>query len=414
MAPPVLRPLTRARATVFAGPDVDVPPRRRAVLAIFAMAIGSFAIGTSEFVTMGLLPDIADGLGVSIPQGGYLISAYAVGVVLGAPVIAAAGARMPRRRLLGVLMLFSAAANVLTAVAPGPVGVTAARLLAGLPHGAYFGVASLLAASLVLPERRGQAVSSVMLGLAAANVVGVPAATWLGQAVGWRSAYWTVSAIAVLCVLATAMLVPSAPGSSAASVRRELSALRRPQVWLTVLVGMIGFGGMFSMYSYIAPLITDVTGMSAGSIPLILLAFGVGGVLGTVAGGRAADRALVPSLVASLSLMVLLLAGLTVLAQTAIGITVGVFVIAFNGSVLVTCLQMRLMDVAGDARTLGAALNHASLNAANALGAWLGGLVIGAGLGLLAPSWVGAALAAGGLGVLMVSVLLERHTDQPT
>ncbi|MBA2509512.1 MAG: MFS transporter [Nocardioidaceae bacterium] len=378
------------------------------------MAIGSFAIGTSEFVTMGLLPDIADGLGVSIPQGGYLISAYAVGVVLGAPVIAAAGARMPRRRLLGVLMLFSAAANVLTAVAPGPVGVTAARLLAGLPHGAYFGVASLLAASLVLPERRGQAVSSVMLGLAAANVVGVPAATWLGQAVGWRSAYWTVSAIAVLCVLATAMLVPSAPGSSAASVRRELSALRRPQVWLTVLVGMIGFGGMFSMYSYIAPLITDVTGMSAGSIPLILLAFGVGGVLGTVAGGRAADRALVPSLVASLSLMVLLLAGLTVLAQTAIGITVGVFVIAFNGSVLVTCLQMRLMDVAGDARTLGAALNHASLNAANALGAWLGGLVIGAGLGLLAPSWVGAALAAGGLGVLMVSVLLERHTDQPT
>jgi len=410
----VLRPLARARATVFAGPDVDVPPRRRAVLAIFAMAIGSFAIGTSEFVTMGLLPDIADGLGVSIPQGGYLISAYAVGVVLGAPVIAAAGARMPRRRLLGVLMLCFAAANVLTAVAPGPVGVTAARLLAGLPHGVYFGVASLLAASLVLPERRGQAVSSVMLGLAAANVVGVPAATWLGQAVGWRSAYWTVSAIAVLCVLATAMLVPTAPGSSAASVRRELSALCRPQVWLTVLVGMIGFGGMFSMYSYIAPLITDVTGMSAGSIPLILLAFGVGGVLGTVAGGRAADRALVPSLVASLSLMVLLLAGLTVLAQTAIGITVGVFVIAFNGSVLVTCLQMRLMDVAGDARTLGAALNHASLNAANALGAWLGGLVIGAGLGLLAPSWVGAALAAGGLGVLMVSVLWERHTDQPT
>lgn len=390
-----------------------MPPRRRAVLAIFAMAIGSFAIGTSEFVTMGLLPDIADGLGVSIPQGGYLISAYAVGVVIGAPVIAAAGARMPRRRLLGVLMLAFAAANVLTAVAPGLVGVTAARLLAGLPHGAYFGVASLLAASLVLPERRGQAVSSVMLGLAAANVVGVPAATWLGQALGWRSAYWTVSAIAVLCVLTMAMLVPSASGSSETSVRRELGALRRPQVWLTVLVGTIGFGGMFSMYSYIAPLITDVTGLSAGRIPLVLLAFGVGGVLGTVAGGRAADRALVPSLVASLCLRVLLLAGLTVLAQTAIGITAGVFAIAFNGSVLVTCLQMRLMDVAGDAQTLGAALNHASLNAANALGAWLGGLVIGAGLGLLAPSWVGAALAVCGLGVLMVSVWLGRRTGQP-
>ncbi len=403
------RPVTRARASVFAGPGIDVPPRRRAVLAIIAMAVGSFAIGTSEFVTMGLLPEISGGLGVSIPQGGHLISSYAIGVVIGAPLIAAFGARLPRRRLLGLLMLAFALANIATAVAPGLLGVTAARFVAGLPHGAYFGVASLLAASLVLPERRGRAVSSVMLGLAAANVAGVPAATWLGQTLGWRSAYWSVAVIALLCVLAMAMLVPSAPGSDEASVGRELGALRRPQVVLTLLVGTVGFGGMFAMYSYIAPLVTEVSGMGAARIPLVLLAFGVGGVLGTLAGGRAADRALVPSLVASLTLMVVLLVALTVLAQNPVAITGGVFAVAFNGSVLVTCLQMRLMDVAGDAQTLGAALNHASLNAANALGAWLGGLVIAAGLGYLAPSWVGAGLAVGGLGILSASVLLERR-----
>ncbi len=404
--------MTRARATVFAGPGADVPPRRRAALAIAAMAIGSFALGTTEYVTMGLLPEITDGVAVTIPEGGHLISAYAVGVVVGAPLIAAFGARLPRRRLLGILMLAFALANVATAVAPGFLGVAASRFVAGLPHGAYFGVASLLAASLVLPERRGQAVSSVMLGLAAANVAGVPAATWLGQAFGWRSAFWAVAAIAVLCVLAMAVLVPSAPGRPEATVGRELGALRRTQVWLTLLVGTVGFGGIFAMYSYVAPTVTDVAGMSASLVPLVLLAFGVGGVLGTIAGGRAADRALLPSLVVSLTATAGLLAGFTVLAQHPVGITAGVFVVAFNASVLVTCLQMRLMDVAGDAQTLGAALNHASLNAANALGAWLGGLVIAAGLGYTAPSWVGSALAVAGLVVLGVSVLLERRADR--
>ena len=401
--------MTRTRATAFAGPGEDVPPRRRATFAIIAMAMGSFAIGTTEFVSMGLLPEITTGVGVTIPQGGQLISAYALGVVVGAPLIAVFGARLPRRRLLGVLMLAFAGANVATALAPGFGSLTAARFVAGLPHGAYFGVAALVAASLVTAGRRAQAVSSVMLGLAAANVVGVPAATWLGQTAGWRAAYWAVGAIALLCVLAMAVFVPSASGQPQATVRRELGALRRTQVWLTLVVGTVGFGGMFAVYSYIAPTVTDVAGMSSSSVPLVLLAFGVGGVLGTVVGGRAADRALVPTLVGTLASSALLLAGFTVAAHNPVSITAGIFLIAVNASVLVTCLQMRLMDVAGDAQTLGAALNHASLNAANALGAWLGGLVIAAGLGYTAPAWVGAGLALVGLLVLAISVLLDRH-----
>ncbi len=403
--------VTRTRATAFAGPGEDVPPRRRATFAIVAMAIGSFAIGTTEFVSMGLLPEITDGVGVTIPQGGQLISAYALGVVVGAPLIAVFGARLPRRRLLGVLMLAFAVANVATALAPGFDSLTAARFAAGLPHGAFFGVAALVAASLVTAGHRAQAVSSVMLGLAAANVVGVPAATWLGQTAGWRAAYWAVGVLALLCVLAMAVFVPSATGQPHATVGRELGALRRPQVWLTLLVGTVGFGGMFAVYSYIAPTVTDVAGMSASSVPLVLLAFGVGGVLGTVVGGRAADRALVPTLVATLTSSALLLAGFTVAAHNPVTITAGIFLIAVNASVLVTCLQMRLMDVAGDAQTLGAALNHGSLNAANALGAWLGGLVIAAGLGYTAPAWVGAGLAVAGLVVLAVSVLLERRSS---
>ena len=399
----------RTRATAFAGPDTDTPPRRRATLAILAMAIGGFAIGTTEFVSMGLLPEITDGVGVSIPAGGHLISAYALGVVVGAPLIAAFGARQPRRRLLGVLMAWFALSNLATALAPGFASVAVTRFVAGLPHGAYFGVAALVAASLVLPEQRGRAVSSVMLGLATANVAGVPAATWLGQTFGWRAAYVAVALIALLCVLAMAVFVPSRPGRGEARARVELAALKKPQVLLTLLVGTVGFGGMFAVYSYIAPTATDVAGMSASSVPLVLLAFGVGGVAGTYLGGLAADRALVPTLAATLTANIALMAAFALIAQHPLGLVGGIFLIAINGSVLVTCLQMRLMDVSGDAQTFGAALNHASLNLANALGAWLGGLVIAAGLGYTAPALVGAGLAVAGVAVLAVSVGLDRR-----
>jgi DHA1 family inner membrane transport protein len=358
---------------------------------------------------MGLLPDIASGVGVDIPTGGHVISAYAVGVVVGAPVIAALGARLPRRLLVVGLLTALLAGNALTALAPGYRTLLLARVVAGLPHGAYFGVASLIAASLVAPHVRGRAVSSVMLGLAAANVAGVPAATWLGQQLGWRSAYWAVVVLAALTVAAVLAVVPATPGRPSASLRTELGALRRPQVLLTLAVGVVGFGGMFAMYSYIAPIVTEVTGQSAGFVPVVLLAFGVGGVAGTVLGGRLADRALFRSLVGAMVATGLLLATVPLAAGNALSLTALVFAVAAAASTLVVLLQLRLMEVAGDAQMLGAALNHSSLNAANALGAWIGGLVIAAGLGYTAPSLVGAGLAVLGLGVLAVSGALRRR-----
>jgi DHA1 family inner membrane transport protein len=383
----------------------------RMVAAIVALALGGFAIGTTEFVTMGVLPDIADGVGVDIPSAGHVISAYALGVVVGAPVIAALSARLPRRALLVGLMTAFLIGNGLSAMAPGYGALLVARFVAGLPHGAYFGVASLVAASLVAPRLRGRAVSSVMLGLAAAMVAGVPAATWLGQTMGWRSAYWTVVVLAAVTVAAVLAVVPSSPGRAAATIRGELGALRRPQVILTLLVGIVGFGGMFALYSYIAPVVTDVAGLSRGTVPWVLLAYGAGGVVGTMLGGRLADLALFRSLVGSLGTLAVLLALVALTATSPPALFVGVFVVSVAASTLAICLQMRLMETAGEAQMLGAALNHSALNMANALGAWLGGLVIAAGFGYRAPSVVGAGLAVAGLLPLAVSGVLRRRAQ---
>ncbi|MGZ4640877.1 MAG: MFS transporter [Blastococcus sp.] len=385
---------------------------RRMVIAIGALAVGGFAIGTTEFVTMGVLPDIAKGVGVDIPTAGHVISVYALGVVIGAPVIAALGARLPRRALLVGLMAAFLVGNGLSAMAPGYRTLLVARFLSGLPHGAYFGVASLVAASLVGPHLRGRAVSSVMLGLAAAMLTGVPAATWLGQQFGWRSAYWTVSVLAAVTMIAVLAVVPSSPGRPEATVRGELGALCRPQVLLTLLVGIVGFGGMFALYSYIAPVVTDVTGLSRGTVPVVLLVYGAGGVVGTTLGGRLADVALFRSLVGTISMLAVLLAGVALTATWPPALFVGVFLVSVFASALAICLQMRLMETAGEAQMLGAALNHSALNLANALGAWLGGLVIAAGLGYRAPSVVGAGLAVAGLVPLAISGVLRTRTGR--
>ncbi|MGY1691684.1 MFS transporter [Geodermatophilus sp. SYSU D01105] len=389
--------------------DVPALSTRRVVAAVVALALGGFAIGTTEFVTMGLLPDIAVGVGVDIPTAGHVISAYALGVVVGAPVIAALGARLPRRGLLVGLMAAFLLGNVGSALASGSSALLLARFVSGLPHGAYFGVASLVAAALVRPQLRGRAVSSVMLGLAAANVAGVPAATWLGQHLGWRAAYWAVGVLAVVTVLAVLAVVPSSPGRAEATVATELAALRRPQVLLTLAVATVGFGGMFAVYSYIAPITTEVTGLPRGAVPWVLLAFGVGGVAGTALGGRLADLALFRSLVGAMVAIGLLLAVVPAAAGWAPSFLTAVFLLAMTASVLVVCLQLRLMEVAGEAQMLGAALNHSALNAANALGAWLGGVVIAAGLGWTAPALVGAGLAAVGLVALTASAVLRRR-----
>jgi MFS transporter, DHA1 family, inner membrane transport protein len=389
------------------------PSPRAVALAILALSVGGFTIGTTEFVTMGLLPEMAAGVGVSIPQAGHVISAYALGVVVGAPLIAILGARLPRKGLLLALMGSYAVANLATSVAPSFLTLEAARFVAGLPHGAYFGVASLLAAALVEPARKGRAVSRVMLGLAVANLVGVPAAAWLGQSFGWRTAYGAVTVLALVTVALVLTFVPVTAPDRGATGRRELRAFSSLQVWLTLLVGGVGFGGMFAMYSYIAPTVTDVTGLSAATVPIYLLAFGIGGILGTTLGGIGADWSVLRSVVVANVAMGLALVLFTFTAAQPVAAWFTVLVIAVVGSMLAVTLQMRLMQVAGDAQTLGAALNHASLNLANALGAWLGGVVIAAGFGYTAPSWVGAGLSVAGLLALAASVLVHRRDTRP-
>jgi DHA1 family inner membrane transport protein len=378
-------------------------------LAVLALATGGFAIGTTEFVTMGLLPQIAAGIDVSIPRAGHVISAYAVGVVVGAPVLAYFGARLPRRGLLISLMAAFLIGNSLSAIAGNYELLLAARFLSGLPHGAFFGVAALVAADLAAPERRGRAVALTMLGLSVANVVGVPAATWLGQHLGWRSAYWLVAGLALLTVAMVRSFVPHVDANPHATGRRELSLFAKPQVWLTLLAGAIGFGGLFAVYSYIAPTVTDVGGLSEGAVPVFLLAFGLGMVAGTWVAGELSDWSILWSMVigsAGLGASLLLFWVVAPAGWWALPV---VFLITVIGSVFVLALQMRLMHVAGESQTLGAATNHAALNIANALGAWLGGLVIAAGHGYRSPALVGVALSLAGTFVVLVSALLHRR-----
>lgn len=377
--------------------------------ALLALAMGGFAIGTTEFMAMGLLPQVADGVGVSIPTAGHLISAYALGVVVGAPVLAFAGARLPRRGLLVALMTAYAAANVLSAVAGSYGLLLFSRFLCGVPHGAYFGVASLVAASLAPRGREGRAVALVMIGLSIANVVGVPTATWMGQHLGWRSAFWVASALAVVTAALVVAFLPACPGNAEATGRRELGLFREPQAWLTLLAGAIGFGGMFALYSYVAKAVTEVGGLSEGAVPVFLLAFGLGMVAGTYVAGALADWSVFRSLLGSSLAMAVLLLSYAALAPAGWWAVIPAFLVAVSSSVLVVNLQLRLMAVAGDAQTLGAAMNHSSLNVGNALGAWIGGLVIAAGWGYRAPSVVGAGLAVLGLGVLLLSARAHRR-----
>jgi DHA1 family inner membrane transport protein len=382
-------------------------------LAILALAMGGFAIGTTEFMVMGLLPQIADGVGVGIPTAGHLISAYAVGVVVGAPVLAVAGARLPRRALLVALMTAYAVANALSALAGSYGLLLLARFVDGVPHGAFFGVASLVAADLARPGRQGRAVAMVMIGLSVANVVGVPAATWLGQHLGWRSAFWVAASLAVLTMALVLAFVPACPGNADATGRRELRLFAEPQAWLTLLAGAIGFGGMFALYSYIANVVTVVGGLPDGAVPVVLLVFGLGMVSGTWVAGALADWSVFRSLLGSSAAMAVLLVSFGLVAPTGWPALLPAFLVAVVSSVLVVNLQLRLMDVAGDAQTLGAAMNHSSLNIGNAVGAWLGGLVIAAGWGYRAPSFVGAVLAVAGLLILLVSARAHRRDAAP-
>ena len=398
--------MTRAAATDLPIPAIGTG--RHANLAIFALAIGGFAIGTGEFVSMGLLPDIAGGVRISIPQAGHVISAYALGVVIGAPVIAAFGARLPRKRLLWWLMAAFALGNLASALAPGYGTLLVARFLSGLPHGAFFGIGALVGASLVPPNRRAWAVSMMLAGLTVANVVGVPLTTLIGQQWGWRWPYGLVGVLGMLTLAAVLLWVPARPVEPGLTIRTELSALRHGQVWLALLTGTVGFGGMFATYSYITPTMTTLAGVSATAVTGLLAVYGVGMTVGVLLGGRLADRALMPGLYGALLATAVVLFGFGYAVRTVPGAVLATFVFGITGSVLVPMLQTRLMDVARDGQSLAAALNHSTLNLANALGAWIGGLVLDHGLGYEWPSRVGALLALAGLAVALWSGWLER------
>jgi DHA1 family inner membrane transport protein len=383
---------------------------RHLVLAVVALAVGGFTIGTTEFVTMGVLPQIADGVGVSVPAAGHLISAYALGVVIGVPILSFFAAGLPRRGLLVGLMGAYALFNVLSAVATGYHMLLLARFLDGMPHGAYFGVASLVAASLADPRHKGRAVAMVMLGLSIANVVGVPAATWLGQHLGWRAPYGVVAGLALLTAVLVRLAVPHFPADPEATGRKEAAQFfRNRQVWLTMVAGAVGFGGLFAVYSYISKTVTEISGLPESAVPLFTLAFGLGMVAGTWLAGELARISVFRSLIYSAVASGLILVVFYLVAPWGWWLWPVVFLVTATGSVLVVNLQLRLMDVAGDAVTLGAAMNHAALNLANALGAWLGGIVIAAGYSYRSPALVGAGLSVFGVAILLISAVAHRR-----
>ncbi|GAA2180693.1 MFS transporter [Leucobacter tardus] len=397
-------------------PTPVLTPARRTI-ALFALALGGFGIGVTEFASMGLLPDIAQDLlpgyaaspTTEIARAGILITMYALGVVVGAPVFAALGARASHAKLTFLLLVLFIVGTIASALAPTFGWLAAFRFIAALPHGAYFGVASLIAARIMGPGNQGKGVALAISGLTVANVVGVPLATWLGQHLGWRWAYVLVAVIFAVTLALTVLALPRTPGDPTRHARAELRAFRNPRTWIMIAVGSIGFGGFFAVYSYIAEVSTEVAGLSTASIPWVLAVMGIGMTLGNLIGGWASDRDLTKTIVVGFSTFIVSLILYTWLAPTPVGLFVTVFLIGITQSMLIPSIQARLIRIADRAALLGAAVNHAAFNIGNGLGAALGGAVIAAGFGYLAPGWVGVALAVIGLVLALVSVMVTRH-----
>ncbi|MET0297494.1 MAG: MFS transporter [Microbacterium sp.] len=385
--------------------------------ALLSLAIGSFGIGMTEFVVMGLLPNIAESLlpaqwaasqEDAIAQTGWLITLYALGVVIGAPTIAGTVAKYPRHRVMIGLALALTVFTALTVIAPTFELVAASRFLAGLPHGAYFGIGALVAADVLGPGKRAKGVAFVLTGLTLANVIGVPLGTYLGQEVGWRAAFLVVAIIFAVATVAIIFFVPQHAGDPGRTLREELKVFRIGQVWLALGVGAVGFGGFFAVYSYIAPLVTDVAGSPEWAVPIVLVLMGVGMTIGNLVGGHLADVDLRRALVGGLVALAVVLALLALTAQWIWALAFFVFATGFVSAALSPTIQTRLMDVAEDNQSIAAAVNHSSLNLGNSLGAFLGGVVIASGWGFLAPAWVGVGLAAGGLVLALISLSLEN------
>jgi DHA1 family inner membrane transport protein len=378
-------------------------------LALLALAIGAFGIGTTEFVIMGLLPEVADDFGVSIPTAGFLVTGYALGVMSGAPLMTVLGTKVSRKRMLMLLMGLFIAGNLLSALAPAFSVMLIGRVVASLAHGAFFGIGSVVAADLVAPDKKAGAIAMMFTGLTVANVVGVPLGTLVGQSVGWRVTFGIVAVLGVVGLLGIAKLVPEMPKAEGVRLRHELAAFKNAQVLLAMAMTVLGFGGVFAAITYIAPMMIHVAGFADGSVTWLLVLFGLGMVGGNLIGGKYADRALMPLLYVSLGALAVVLALFTLTAHDKTLAAVTIVLIGALGFASVPPLQKRVLDQAHGAPTLASAVNIGAFNLGNALSAWLGGLVISAGLGYTAPNWVGAALAAAALLLAFLSAALERR-----
>jgi DHA1 family inner membrane transport protein len=385
-------------------------------MGLVALAIGGFGIGLTEFVIMGLLPDIATEFGVTEAVAGWLISGYALAVVVGALVVTAAVTRLPRKPvLIGLLALFIAG-NLLSALAPSYSVLMGGRVLAALCHGAFFGIGSVVAANMVPAHRKAGAIAIMFTGLTAANVLGVPFGTLLGQQFGWRATFWAITLIGVLAMAGIAALVPRDESSEApASLRRELRAFTRLQVWLSIAVTILGFGGMFGAFTYIAYTLTEVSGFASSTVPWLLVLFGVGLFIGNVLGGKAADRSVDRTLVVFIGALIVILVAFALTAHSRPATIVVLLLMGAAGFGSVPALQMRVMTFADDAPTMASAANIGAFNLGNALGAWIGGLTITAGLGYTSPIWAGAALTATALLVILTATTLSarRASNRP-
>jgi DHA1 family inner membrane transport protein len=378
-------------------------------LALLALSVAAFAIGTTEFVIMGLLPEVASDLHVSIPSAGLLVSGYALGVAAGAPLLAALTARMERRNALLLLLGLFILGNALCAVAPNYGVLMVARVVAAFCHGSFFGIGAVVASHLVPRGQAARAIALMFTGLTLANVLGVPFGTFLGQWAGWRSTFMAVTGLGVVAAIAVWRLVPSLPDLPSPQMKRELGVLRQPQVLLALLMTVLGFGGVFTVFTYIAPILQQVSHVSVGATGWVLILFGVGTTIGNMLGGRLADWRLMPSLVGVLVLLSLIMLVFAWSMHNTVASIVTVFVWGVAAFATVPPLQMRVVQQASEGPHLASTLNIAAFNLGNAIGAFIGGSMIGMGLGLPSVSVAGAVVALLGLLVTLASAALERR-----
>ena len=375
-------------------------------LALLALAIGGFGIGLTEFVIMGLLPEVSADFQVSETTAGYLISGYALSVAVGAILLTLALTRVPRKiALLGLMVLFILG-NLISALSPDYTTMMIGRIVAALCHGAFFGIGAVVAAGLVPAERKASAIAFMFTGLTLANVLGVPLGTMLGQAAGWRSTFWAITVIGVVALIGIATLVPAHTGADrrqSGSVLGELAVFASPQVWFSIVITILGYGGMFGGFTYIAFTLTEVSGFESGAVPWLLVLFGLGLFAGNIVGGRLADRSLLRTLAWVLAALTVVLAFFALAAASPVLTVVSLVLMGAVGFATVPGLQMRVMAYADHAPTLASGANIAAFNVGNALGAWVGGLTLAAGLGYTSPLWAGAGVTLGGLVVLLVA-----------